>query len=465
MKIAITSKNPLKINVVEKILGKNNEIISIESNIDTPANPLNLGGMMACVKRIENALPFIKKNVNKTKKTFDLIISIENGMVIDNDNYYDVCFCCIKCGDKIYQNYGSFITIPSKFKHIIDELESLYKIKPIEPIIESVEPKPIESEVKPLTEDVIESEVKPLIEEVIETEVKPLTEDVIESEVKPLIEEVIETEEETNEDDTMTNPREINKRKHSRILSLNKKIKKSLYVDDDADLSFIEGYSKTFGELLVEHGLSKSPKNWMRTLVGVDREDQMENVLLHTFTIIDIKNTIITYKNFPKKGVNFMDIMPVFNSPRQFVRLVDLMAHVINNNNIKTFNKIIGLESRGFILGGALANKLKCGFVAFRKKGKLPGKIISSDYEKEYGFDTFEAQQSSFSEGENVIIVDDVLATGGSLIGAIELAYKLKVNVVACLVVMRVDELYENAYAKIMKTVINPDTFKLIVLM
>ncbi|OGS22067.1 MAG: adenine phosphoribosyltransferase [Elusimicrobia bacterium RIFOXYA2_FULL_39_19] len=126
---------------------------------------------------------------------------------------------------------------------------------------------------------------------------------------------------------------------------------------------------------------------------------------------MDIKKLIRDVPDFPKKGIIFKDITPLLKDKKAFSLSIDLLAKKYKNKRI---DKIISMESRGFIFGSALAYKLKCGFVPVRKKGKLPWKTRSVSYDLEYGTDTLEIHQDAFSKGENILIVDDVLATGGT---------------------------------------------------
>ena len=129
-----------------------------------------------------------------------------------------------------------------------------------------------------------------------------------------------------------------------------------------------------------------------------------------------------THENFPKPGITFKDMMPLLNNPQAFTNLIDTFAEMV-----KTFNPdiIVGLESRGFLLGTPLAIKLGLPFVPIRKKGKLPGECFQVEYKLEYGSDVFELQKDSLastskslkksSEDLKILIVDDLLATGGTL--------------------------------------------------
>jgi len=148
----------------------------------------------------------------------------------------------------------------------------------------------------------------------------------------------------------------------------------------------------------------------------------------------NLKKFIRDVPDFPKKGVIFKDITTLLKEGKIFKKTVDLLTKkLVKKEVITSIDKIVSMESRGFILGGALAYKLGCGFVPVRKKGKLPWKRISVTYALEYGTDTLEIHQDAIEKNENVLIVDDVLATGGTAKGVAELVEKLGGKVIACL--------------------------------
>ena len=136
----------------------------------------------------------------------------------------------------------------------------------------------------------------------------------------------------------------------------------------------------------------------------------------------DLKKFIRDVPDFPKKGIIFKDITTLLNDGKIFKEAVNLLAKKLEEEKI---DKIVSMEARGFIFGGALAYKLGCGFVPVRKKDKLPYKKISITYELEYGTDTLEIHQDAITKGENILIIDDVLATGGTAIGVAKLVEKL----------------------------------------
>jgi len=148
---------------------------------------------------------------------------------------------------------------------------------------------------------------------------------------------------------------------------------------------------------------------------------------------MDFKGLIRDVPDFPKKGINFKDITPLLKNPLAFRELIDLLATRYKNYGI---NKIVAMESRGFIFGGALASQLKIGFVPIRKPGKLPWKTLQESYQLEYGKDTLEIHEDAISKGEKVLVLDDVLATGGTAAAAIRLVERAGGQVVeACFLI------------------------------
>ena len=127
---------------------------------------------------------------------------------------------------------------------------------------------------------------------------------------------------------------------------------------------------------------------------------------------------IATHEDFPKPGISFKDMMPLLADPTAFQNLTETFADLVKNFNPEI---IVGLESRGFLLGTPLAHKLNIPFVPIRKKGKLPGELFRVEYALEYGTDIMEIQKSSNVGGKRVLVVDDLLATGGTLDAACQL--------------------------------------------
>ena len=135
-----------------------------------------------------------------------------------------------------------------------------------------------------------------------------------------------------------------------------------------------------------------------------------------------IKNLIRNIPDFPKEGINFKDITPLLGDVAGFKKVIDSLAERHVNKGI---DKIVSVEARGFFFGSALAYKLGAGVVPVRKPGKLPYETISASYDLEYGSDTLEIHKDALKEGENVLIIDDLLATGGTIGAVCELVEKL----------------------------------------
>ncbi len=151
-----------------------------------------------------------------------------------------------------------------------------------------------------------------------------------------------------------------------------------------------------------------------------------------------IKDRIRTIPNFPKPGIMFRDITTLLNDPYGFRKVVDELVQPYAGQPI---TKVAGIEARGFILGGAVAHQLSVGFVPVRKKGKLPGETISAKYELEYGFDQVEIHVDAVKKGDRVLIVDDLVATGGTAEAAIRLIRLAAGEVVGCSFVIDLPDL------------------------
>jgi adenine phosphoribosyltransferase len=143
---------------------------------------------------------------------------------------------------------------------------------------------------------------------------------------------------------------------------------------------------------------------------------------------MDIKKYIRTIPDYPKPGIMFRDVTTLMGEPRAFRRSVDELVLPYVGEKI---DKIAGIEARGFILGGACAHQLAAGFVPLRKKGKLPYETVSQTYELEYGVDELEMHIDAIKPGERIVIVDDLIATGGTAEAAIKLLQKAGADVVA----------------------------------
>ncbi|MCH2615723.1 MAG: adenine phosphoribosyltransferase [Acidimicrobiales bacterium] len=142
---------------------------------------------------------------------------------------------------------------------------------------------------------------------------------------------------------------------------------------------------------------------------------------------IDLKQFIQNVPDFPREGINFKDVSPLLKDAAAFATAVSLMARAVDAEEI---DYVAGIEARGFIFGSALANALNLGFIAIRKAGKLPGEIIAQSYNLEYGESSLEMQRDAVPKGSNVLIVDDVLATGGTAKSAAKLVERIGGRVV-----------------------------------
>lgn len=135
-------------------------------------------------------------------------------------------------------------------------------------------------------------------------------------------------------------------------------------------------------------------------------------------TLNEIKNAIRNVPDFPKPGIQFKDITTALKQPEIFHQMLDLMAEKYRHTKI---DYIVGIESRGFIFGAPLAYILGCGFIPIRKPGKLPAETISQEYALEYGTDKIEMHKDALKEGDNVLIIDDLIATAGTAEAAAKL--------------------------------------------
>lgn len=141
----------------------------------------------------------------------------------------------------------------------------------------------------------------------------------------------------------------------------------------------------------------------------------------------DLKKAIRDIPDFPKKGIIFKDITPLLQDAGLFAKAVDLLFEEFKDRKIDI---VVSVEARGFIVGAVLAYKLGASFVPVRKKGKLPYKTYSVTYDLEYGEDTLEIHQDAINKGNKVLIVDDLLATGGTLAAVIDLVEKMGADIV-----------------------------------
>jgi adenine phosphoribosyltransferase len=155
-------------------------------------------------------------------------------------------------------------------------------------------------------------------------------------------------------------------------------------------------------------------------------------------TNMNFADAIRTIPDYPKKGIMFRDITTLLGNPRAFRRAVDELVQPYAGVRI---DKVAGIEARGFILGGAVAHQLSTGFVPIRKKGKLPHTVIGEDYDLEYGKDRVEIHADAVKPGEHVIVVDDLIATGGTAFAAIKLLERAGAKVIGCSFVIDLPDL------------------------
>ena len=187
------------------------------------------------------------------------------------------------------------------------------------------------------------------------------------------------------------------------------------------------GRDITLGSIIADV-YNVSSDNWYNCFNRFDRVNHIMNTLNQLITSNAIKeliyNNIPRYIDYPKKGIIFSDIVSMFSDGLISSFLMDMIRQKIKTDI--PYDYIVGLESRGFIIGSMIARDLGCGFVAIRKEGKLPGETYKVSYEKEYGKDVFEIQKNVIKENARILVVDDILATGGTLMAAKELLSNFK---------------------------------------
>jgi adenine phosphoribosyltransferase len=152
----------------------------------------------------------------------------------------------------------------------------------------------------------------------------------------------------------------------------------------------------------------------------------------------DLRAAIRTIPDHPKPGIMFRDITTLLGNARAFRRTVDELVQPWAGSKI---DKVAGIEARGFILGGAVAHQVSAGFVPIRKKGKLPYKRVTIGYSLEYGMDEMEMHEDAVAKGERVLLVDDLIATGGTAEGAVKLLRQLGAEVIAACFIIDLPDL------------------------
>ena len=143
---------------------------------------------------------------------------------------------------------------------------------------------------------------------------------------------------------------------------------------------------------------------------------------------MDLTTAVRTIPDYPKPGIMFRDITTLLGDARAFRQAVDELVQPFAGRKI---DKVAGIEARGFILGGAIAHQLSVGFIPLRKKGKLPHKTVSVEYALEYGVDSMEMHLDACASGEKVMLIDDLIATGGTALAAVQLLRGAGADVVA----------------------------------
>ncbi|PNY24627.1 Adenine phosphoribosyltransferase, partial [Tolypocladium capitatum] len=157
---------------------------------------------------------------------------------------------------------------------------------------------------------------------------------------------------------------------------------------------------------------------------------------------ISLRKSLRQFPDFPLPGIDFVDIMPLFANPDAHATLVSALELQIAQSFAHSKpDVIVGLDARGFLFGPGLALRLGVGFAAVRKSGKLPGPCVTAEYVKEYGKDLFQMQQDAILEGQKVLIVDDIIATGGSAKAAADLVTQLKGQVMGYLFILEISGL------------------------
>lgn len=153
---------------------------------------------------------------------------------------------------------------------------------------------------------------------------------------------------------------------------------------------------------------------------------------------MDLKSKIRVIEDFPEKGISFKDITTLIKDREAFVEVVNIIVEDLRDKNV---DYVAGPEARGFLFGTAVAYALGVGFIPVRKPGKLPAETVSYDYELEYGKNTLEIHKDSIEKGKKIAIVDDLLATGGTMLSAVKLIESIGGEVVALEFLIELEEL------------------------
>ena len=191
--------------------------------------------------------------------------------------------------------------------------------------------------------------------------------------------------------------------------------------------------------------IDEKPVTWeeVERIMG-ENTDKMKKLFIRTIEKIGnddeefIKSKIRTVPNFPKQGIMFRDITTLLKDPQGFAKAMNLFEERYKNRDIDV---IVGIESRGFVLASVLASKLGKSLVLARKPGKLPAETVRQEYDLEYGKDAIEIHKDAIKEGDKVLVIDDLIATGGTMLAACNLVEKLGGKVVECAFIVELPEL------------------------
>ncbi|KNZ47144.1 adenine phosphoribosyltransferase [Puccinia sorghi] len=161
-----------------------------------------------------------------------------------------------------------------------------------------------------------------------------------------------------------------------------------------------------------------------------------------------LRSKLTLHPDFPKKGITFVDFLPILRDAEMMETMVKHLSEHVTRGVISKLGErgeklttIVGLDARGFLVGPMVAQRLGCGFVPVRKAGKLPGPCVQTSFTKEYGQDSFEVQRDAIKPGDNVVVIDDLIATGGTAKAAGDLVKALDANLLEYLFVIELDSL------------------------